>query len=278
MHLGVSDRELSNIGLTKSVDYLNKKYTDLNINIINEARLKEDNLPNLKNLNSLTATCEEIAKKTHEIIKNGDFPLFIGGDHSSAIGTVSGVAKTKRNLGLFWVDSHSDINTDVSTVTGNIHGMPVSALLGFGNEKLISVFGEEQKILPQNVILFGLRDVDPLEADIIDRLGIKAYYYDEIIKRGLFECLIEVKDFFKNVEEVHLSFDLDSMNPDIIKGVTVPVKDGFIKDDIRAVIDFCLTELTLSSMDIVEFNPDYDDGSTAEFVYETIKRCKEAIK
>lgn len=156
--------------------------------------------------------------------------------------------------------------------------MPVSALLGFGNEKLISVFGEEQKILPQNVILFGLRDVDPLEADIIDRLGIKAYYYDEIIKRGLFECLIEVKDFFKNVEEVHLSFDLDSMNPDIIKGVTVPVKDGFIKDDIRAVIDFCLTELTLSSMDIVEFNPDYDDGSTAEFVYETIKRCKEAIK
>lgn len=275
MHLGVSDREHSNSGLTESVDFLNEKFSGLNIKKIDEVVLPEEGLKNLKNLNSVAKTCEAIAKEENEIVKSGEFPVFIGGDHSAAIGTISGVAKTKRSLGLLWVDSHSDINTDVSTVTGNIHGMPVSAVMGFGNEKLISVFGEEQKVLPQNVVLFGLRDVDPLEAEIIERLGIKTYYYDEIIKKGLKECLSEIGDFFKGTDSVHLSFDLDSMNPEIIKGVTVPVAEGFNLENVREIFDFSLEKLNLSSIDIVEFNPQYDDGLTSDFTYELINKIKD---
>jgi len=268
MHVGVSDK-----GLKKSIDTLNKQYANLNIKKIKEIQVDEENLPNLKNLNSVVATCNKISQETSEIIRNGNTPIFIGGDHASAIGTVSGAALNSSRLGLLWVDSHADINTDVSTISSNIHGMPVSALMGFGNEKLVTVSSTEPKVLPQHVVLFGVRDMDPLEKEIVERLDIKVYTYDEIKQRGVKPCMDEVKEYLHDINKLHVSFDLDSMNPDIIKGVTVPVKDGFVEDNVYEIMDYSLDNFDISSIDIVEYNPKYDtDFYTAEFTNTLINR------
>ncbi len=268
MHLGVSDK-----GLQRSIDALSGRYPDLNIEKIDEIILPEENLENLKNLNSVVATCTSIARKTDSIVKRGNIPVFIGGDHASAIGTISGVANNIKDLGVIWVDSHSDINTDKSTISGNIHGMPVSAIMGYGQEKLVRILDARKRILPQNVVLFGVRDMDPLEKEIVKSLNIKIYTYDEIVKRGLNICLKEAKEYLSNITKLHISFDLDSMNPDLIKGVTVPVEGGFDENDVYQIFDYLLAEFSVSSMDIVEYNPVYDtDLYTAEFVHSLIQR------
>lgn len=268
MHWGVSED-----GLKRSIDVLNERYADLNIKKIDEIEMPEENLSNLKNLNSVVATCTKLAEVTDEIISTGKTPICIGGDHSLAMGTVSGSAKSNKKMGLLWVDSHSDINTDVSTISGNIHGMPVSALMGFGNEKLVSIYGADPKVLPQHVVLFGVRDMDPLEVEIVEKLDIRCYTYHEIVTRGLKVCLDEVKEYLNDINKLHISFDLDSMDPDIIKGVTVPVKSGFVEEDVNQTIDYCLDNFEIASIDIVEFNPKFDeDLYTAEYTNSLIKR------
>ncbi|WMJ22219.1 arginase [Paludicola sp. MB14-C6] len=268
MHLGVSNK-----GLQQSINSLNVRYPDLNIKKIDEIIVPEENLKNLKNLNSVVATCTSIAKETNAIAKRGNIPLFVGGDHASAIGTISGVANNVKGLGLIWVDAHSDINTDVSTISGNIHGMPVSVVMGYGEEKLVNICEIDTKILPQNIVLFGVRDMDPLEKDIVERLNIKVYTYHEVIERGLEVCLKEAKDYLSNITKLHISFDLDVMNPELIKGVSVPVKDGFNEQEVDHIFDFLLEEFPISSIDIVEYNPICDtDLHTAEFTYSLIQK------
>lgn len=268
MHLGVSA-----LGLKKSIDCLNECYSDLKIKKIDEIIVPEQNLPNLKNLNSVVETCKKIAAVSLSIIGRGNIPLFIGGDHAAAIGTVSGAAIAQNNLGLLWVDSHSDINTHETTASGNIHGMPVSALMGYGCQSLTSIGSVEQKIAPQNIVMLGVRDIDPPEQEIIDKFNIKCITYDEVLKRGLSECLKEAHTYLSGIKKLHLSFDLDSMNPEVIKGVSVPVADGFTKSDVHNIIDFTLKNFDMSSIDIVEFNPEFDsDGVTAEFTNELIHR------
>ena len=269
-HYGVSNK---GEGLTQCVQSLNRRLPDHPVREIPERTLPEQGLANLKYLNSVTATCEDIAAEIDAIKRSGNTPLFIGGDHSSAIGSVSGDAATESRLGLLWIDAHSDINTDASTITGNIHGMPVSALMGFGHEKLCSVYGEQPKILPEDVVLFGLRDVDPLEADIIERLNIRCYYFSEIMQRGLDVCLNEIKSCFSKVSRLHVSFDLDSMDPAYIKGVSVPAADGFLEQDVFHIFERVLPEYHISMIDIVEYNPFNDtDGETGAFTERLIRR------
>lgn len=264
MHQGVSDK-----GLTRCIEVLNARFR-LGIIGIEEIICQEDNingLPNLKNLNGIVATCKKIAEQVDRVIKSGDIPVFFGGDHSAAMGTVAGAKANAEHLGLLWIDSHSDINTDVTTISGNIHGMPVSVIMGYGNEQLCSIHSEQPKVLPQNVVLFGVRDMDPLEKEIVERLNIKVFSYDDVMKLGVNRALSQAKKYLKGIDKLHISFDLDSMNPEIIKGVTVPVKSGFVEADIFEAFDFILKSFPVSSIDIVEYNPLYDsDGYTGEFV------------
>lgn len=272
MHQGVS-----NDGLKMCVDTLNETYCELNIKKIEEEICEEENLPNLKNLNGIVKTCEKIAAETDRIIKSGKTPLFIGGDHSASMGTVAGAHANAAHLGLLWIDSHSDINTDVSTLSGNIHGMPVSAIMGFGNEKLSAIYSEQPKVLPQHIVLFGVRDMDPLEKEIIERLSIKVFTYDEVMEIGVKKALSQAKKYLSEIDKLHVSFDLDSMNPELIKGVTVPVASGFVSEDVFIMFDYLLKHFKLSSVDIVEFNPLYDiDGYTAEFTNMLIQKIMTA--
>ena len=248
MHYGVGDE-----GLIYSLDYLNQYY-DLNIPIVPEITVAEENLPNLKNLNSVVATCTGIARYHDRIIAHGDTPLFVAGDHSSVIGSISGSAVNYENLGLIWIDAHPDINTDETTVSGNIHGMPVAALLGMGEKSLTKILSANPKLKPENIVMLGLRDIDPPEAVILKDLNIKYYTYDDIIQKGLNTCIQETIQYLSRLNAVHLSFDIDSMDPLLMPGVSVPVADGFNIDDIYQMIDGFLGKLPVVAMDIVEFN------------------------
>ena len=278
MHYGVSDD-----GLKQAIAALNERFPDLGIREIPEVDCAEDGLPNLKNLNSVIATCEAIAAEEDRVIRAGKTPLFIGGDHAAAMGSIAGAAANCEKLGLLWIDAHADINTDITSITGNIHGMPVSAVMGFGNERLCSIFGDHfdslelAKVKPQHAVLFGVRDLDPLEVEIVDRLGVRSYSYTEVMERGIEVCLREAMKYLCGTSRLHVSFDLDSMDPDIIKGVTVPVKSGFHEDDVLRMFGWLQGHCNLSSVDIVEYNPVYDtDGRTGEFVNTLIEKITKA--
>lgn len=260
-------------GLTGGIRALNQLLSDCRIREIPERILPEADLPNLKCLNSVVATNRAIAAAVAEIKGRGNTPLFFGGDHAAAIGSVSGDAADEERLGLIWVDAHSDINTDETTTTGNIHGMPVAALLGLGREELRTIHGDRPKILPQDVVLFGLRDVDPPEAEIIRQQNIKCFYFSEIEERGLDVCLREAREYLAGVDRLHISFDLDVMDPQRIKGVSVPVEGGFSDQEVFRVFHGLLTSFDVSAIDIVEYNPTKDaDGQTGRFVAELVRR------
>ncbi|MEF9942131.1 MAG: arginase [Lachnospiraceae bacterium] len=266
IHVGVGVK-----GLTYSLDYLKSHYKNLDIDVIPEVILPEEALPNLKNLNSVIATCNSIAMHQANVLKKGELPLLIAGDHSSVMGSVSASSVAYKNLGMIYVDAHPDINTDATTVSGNIHGMPVAALLGMGEEKLTKFLTEDVKLDAKNIVMIGLRDIDPPEAVFLEKLNIKYYTYDMVVAKGLDECLAESVAYLSHLDAVHISFDIDSMNPELMPGVSVPVKSGLTIEETYTLFDTFLSELPIVSLDIVEFNVDYDiDNKTSDFVSDLV--------
>ena len=271
MHLGVGDK-----GLMQSLAYLNAHYSNLKFPVLPELTEPEQDLPNLKNLNSVTATCESIAEYASGILKSGGFPLFIAGDHSSVMGSVSASSDytwetCQEETGLIWIDAHPDINTDATTVTGNIHGMPVAALLGLGADKLTHILSDRTKLKPEHIVMLGLRDIDPPEQLTLDRLNIRYYTYEQISARGLDICLQESIDYLSRLSAVHVSFDIDSMDPQIMPGVSVPVPGGFTIPETRHLFQTLFPALPIISCDIVEYNHVHDkEDRTAGFVSELV--------
>ena len=266
-------------GLKISLKYLQENY-GLKLKVLDEIITDEKDLPNLKHLNSIVKTCDAIAQYSyHEILQKNDFPLFIGGDHAAAMGTVSAAAVHYGEIGLIWVDAHTDINTDQTTVTGNIHGMPVAALLGMGEKSLIGFLNDKPKIKASNVVYIGLRDVDPPEAEFLKEFNIKHFTYQDVKDKGLDFCLKECVDYLSHLKHVHVSFDIDSVNPKLLPGVSVPVKDGFTIEEAYQVLSEFINRLPVSSMDIVEYNTVHDkEDITAKFTIQLIEDMKKLLE
>lgn len=266
MHYGVGDE-----GLMYSLDYLNQRY-DVQIPVTPEITVDQAYAPNLKHLDSIIATCKAIAKHQNRIIEFNSTPLFIAGDHSSVIGSISGTSIHYKDLGLIWIDAHPDINTDETTVTGNIHGMPVAALLGMGEKSLTQILTDEPKLKAQNIVMIGLRDIDPPEQVFLDQLNIKYYTYDDCCRMGLEQCIKESIAYLSHCDGVHISFDIDSMDPTIMPGVSVPVESGFHISDVYTLLNAFLTKLPIASVDIVEYNVVHDiDNVTSDFLMELVQ-------
>lgn len=225
---------------------------------------------NLKYKNTILKTCNKLAKKVNEIINIGERPIVIGGDHSIALGSISGVSAEKK-VGVLWIDAHGDMNTDKSTVTGHIHGMPLAALQGLGDRDLVNCHYTGKKVDSDKVVILGARDVDKEEQILIEKNKVKIIYFDEVIKKGLDNILEEIKEYLE-VDFLHISFDVDSMDPKVSPGVSTPVKGGFSADEVFKIFQFCFEKYELSSIDIVELNPYYDkENMTANFVNDLVK-------
>lgn len=272
MHFGVGVE-----GLSHSVYYLENYCKDLKFDILPELVAKEEEeRANLKTINSVIANCNQIAKCGYSILKEGKTPIYIAGDHSSAMGSVSASSEYfhdtyNEEIGLIWFDAHPDINTDKTTVTGNIHGMPVAALLGLGEKRLTEFLSDRPKVKAENIVMIGLRDIDPPEAVILKENNILYFTYQDVLDKGLQTCLDEAIAHLSHLKHVHLSFDIDATDPSVFPGVSVPVKSGFHEEDAVTVFHEFIHRLPICSYDIVEFNTDFDvNDKTAAFAEKMI--------
>ena len=260
-------------GLKNSVydikDYLTNK------EIIEEKFFDSQN-ENLKNLEIIADINSRVYETTNSLIKEGLLPVLFGGDHSIAIGSISASSKNYDNLGVLWIDAHADINNETTSPSGNIHGMPISFLLGNGVVSLSKIGGFSPKLKPENIVYLGLRSVDPGEVQAIKDMNIKAYYYDEIKERTLQTCLEEVFEYLRNIENWHVQFDFDSMDPYLIPAVSTPVDGGFTEDEIIYLFDNILSTDKIKAIDLVEYNKSNDiNGRTLKFAKKLLDKISD---
>jgi arginase len=229
--------------------------------------------PRLKYLEEVLRFSNDLIPTLRKVYEAGRSPLLIGGDHSISIASIGVAAEAlkKRSgasarLGVLWVDAHADINTPETTPSGNIHGMSLAHSLGYGNSQLCQLCGFTPKLLPENLIYIGLRDLDPGEKETIKRLGIKAFTMREVDELGAGEvCRSAFEYMEKNTDGFVLSFDLDVCDPVIAPGVGVPVRGGLSFREAHLVMEMAAQTRNLLSIEVVEYNPDLDiNGVTGE--------------
>lgn len=252
------------------------KYSD-KIEILEVERESEDfSIKGAKYLNTVAKTCEKLAVSVNKVIKDGNFPISLGGDHAIAIGSIAGMAKEKE-IGVLWMDAHGDMNTPDISGTGHIHGMPLATSLGYGHSKLIDCFYKGSKVKIEDVILFGTRDIDKKEQKLIDELGVKNYTWGKIAEMGFEKALGEVKQFFKN-KNLHISFDLDGIDPFEITAVGTPVVGGLSREMGKVLISEMIDTASVTSIDIVEYNPIYEKGvETSEYIDELLQLIEKKL-
>ena len=216
--------------------------------------------------------CEDVATAVSATVEDGEFPLVLGGDHSIAIGTAAGVA-SERNTGLVWFDAHGDFNTPETTPSGNVHGMSLAAILGTGPFADIA-WAHTPRVDPSNVALVGIRDLDPGERELIRDSPVSAYTMADIDERGITDVVEAAVDVAtEGVEQVHVSFDMDCLDPDEAPGVGTPVRGGISYREAHAAMELLHSHAgpRLCSFELVEVNPILDQHNrTAELACEIV--------
>ena len=215
-----------------------------------------------KYLRSVVEGNERLAQEVNRTISQDMFPLVIGGSHSLGLGSIAGVSKAfgNENLGVFWVDAHGDFNSDETSPSGNIHGMPLAASAGIGMKELTDLYFDGVKVKPENVFIIGSRDINPGEKILIEKAGVHFYSTEQILKRGAREVTLEALEAVKaaKIENLHLSFDIDIMDPEIIPGTGTRVPNGVSEHEAVAILETIFASGLVRSMDFAEFNPKLD--------------------
>ncbi|HYF52410.1 MAG TPA: arginase [Planctomycetota bacterium] len=211
----------------------------------------------------IARACKQLMTCVGEAFRRGATPLVLGGDHSIAMGSLGGVAryakKTRQRIGLLWVDAHGDCNTPETSPSGNIHGMPMAAALGFGVDLLKNLAGIAPMIEPQRSVLLGARDLDPGERENIRKFGIHVLTMRQIDERGVSECMREALDIVaEGCDGFHLSFDIDSLDPSVAPGVGTPVSGGLTIREAHLIMEMVADSQKMISCDLVEVNPTLD--------------------
>ncbi|GMA50688.1 arginase [Alicyclobacillus contaminans] len=213
----------------------------------------------LKYLNEVVAVCTRLSEQVAAVRSDGHIPLVLGGDHSIAIGSLAGVAAAKQPFGVIWFDAHGDMNTDETTPSGNIHGMPLAASLGFGHPQLTGVGGFSPKVRPEHVVLVGIRSIDPDEARLIRESGIRFFTMADIDRLGMESVMkqaIEIAS--RGTTGIHLSLDLDALDPMYAPGVGTPVNGGVTYREGHLAMELLAESGLVQSVDVVEVNPILD--------------------
>jgi len=224
----------------------------------------QDRSCNIRNLEVVRDGVERLASTVSEIITDGRFPVILGGDHSIAIGTLAGIARHYRNLGVIWYDAHADCNTPNTSPSGNIQGMPLAASIGMGHPYLVEVGGYQNKVMPENVVLIGVRDIDPGEKEFLNENQIKIFTSEDVYKMGISNVIDKTVSYLSpKCDGIHLSFDLDVIDPQDICGVGTPVDCGIGLDQNLEAMRILSKYNVITSAEFVEVNPLLDqDGRT----------------
>ncbi len=222
--------------------------------------------PRLKYLSEIVNKSEMLADRVRQTLDAGNFPLCIGGDHTIALGSIAGVAAhcktTDRTPGVIWIDAHADMNTDQTTPSGNIHGMSLAASIGLGHDRLTHLLGFAPKIKPEHCALIAIRELDPGERDTVRRIHLPVYTMTDIDRRGMAAIIDEVlHTMLQSVQHLHVSFDLDSVDPALAQGVGTPVVGGLSYREAHLLMETIADCGCMSSMDLAEVNPILDVGN-----------------
>lgn len=215
----------------------------------------------LLNLEEVLDVSEQLAKKVDEVIEQGRFPVILGGDHSISIGSIAGIRKHYQNLGVIWFDAHTDINTPETTPSGNIHGMPLAINLGLGDERLINIAKGAPFLKFENVVIIGARSIDEGEKALIKNKKIKIFTMHEIDRMGMSKVIEETVAYLKarQVDGVHISIDLDALDPIYTPGVGTPVPGGITYRESHLAMEMLEEAKIITSCEFVEVNPILDE-------------------
>lgn len=239
-----------------------------------ETRLQKEERARFKD--EIRYVCTRLCARVEAVLEAGVKPLVLGGDHSIAMGTVAGVASHFRNhkkrIGLLWFDAHADMNTPETSPTGNIHGMPLAHLLGFGDPVLAGIGGFSPKLRAENVALVGIRDVDILEREVVRKAGVRVFTMREIDERGMAAVADEaIEVVTKGTGGFHVSFDVDGLDPTVAPGTATPVAGGVEYREAHLLLEHVADTGRMTSMEVVELNPITDQGNiSAERVKQLI--------
>lgn len=250
--------------------------TDMGNVEVKQAESMDVGPKNARFLPEIAGACKRLAAMVEKAAGAGQFPLVLGGDHSIAVGTVSGLArhyrKKKQAIGLIWVDAHADMNTPKTSPSGNVHGMPLACLLGDGPRELTHLYNFAPKVNPKNVVLVGLRDLDTLEKGTIRKTGVHAYTMREIDERGMRAVMEDaLRIACSDTAGFHLSFDMDSVDPQFAPGVGTPVRGGITYREAHLAMEIASDSGRMVGLEVVEVNPVIDEvNRTAELAVELV--------
>jgi arginase len=253
-------------GLHKKLEMLGYKVIDfgnVSCHDLEESHINISGNSKLRYLDHILETSELMKKALADIIDSNCFPLILGGDHSINIGTMPGLRLLNNGkTGMIWVDAHADFNTPETTTSGNIHGMPLAVNTGRGDKKLTNI-GPAPNVMEENTVIIGARDIDRLEADLLKESRLHVFTMSDIDEKGFSKVAkkaIEIAT--KNVDFLHVSFDIDALDPKEAPGTGTPVQGGLTYREAHLLMEKIHKTNKLSSMEIVEVNPTLDVRNT----------------
>ncbi len=249
---------LRNDGLVQRIEELGVEVEDSgNIYVPRWSMAPPDN-PKLKHYEDVLCACRKVRDFVSQAIGDGCFPLIIGGDHSIAMGTTAALSQHYQKIGMIWIDAHGDFNTEDTTISGNIHGMSFATSVGRGTKSLVGQMGRTH-VLEPNCVLIGARDLDPLEREVLRQSKVTVFTMREIDELGMFKVMRKaMKIACDGTDALHVSFDLDSMDPMEAPGVGTPVQGGITYREAHLAMEMISECGKLKSLEVVELNPILD--------------------
>ena len=261
-------------GLEARLEEIGHQVEDAGNIVVAIPEQKKEGDPHAKYLKEITATCTKQAELVIKTLEASKVPLVLGGDHSVAAGTVAGVAEFYRRqnqkIGLIWIDAHTDINTPESSPSGNVHGMPLAAIMGLGPPELTNILNFSPKIAPENCVLVGVRDIDAVEKENVRKAGIDVFTMRDIDERGMRTVMEEaLRIAGRGTAGYHVSLDMDWVDPEDAPGVGTPVRGGATYREAHLAMEIIADHGRMVSFEIVEVNPVIDEhNQTADLAVE----------
>lgn len=293
--MGIDALEIA--AINSGNDYFNRHaYEDVETH--NETIYQKNTNNFAKRIEHVVQQCERVAKVVSSNLIVGNYPIVLSGDHSSALGTISGLksANPQSRIGVIWLDAHTDIHSPFTSPSGNIHGMPLAAALGLDNleyqinqpdeatllqwYKMKNIGIDGPKILPQDLIYFGIRDYEEAEQKVINEQHIKFFKVEELRFKGLENCVQEAIQLLSNCDLIYISFDVDSMDCDRISyGTGTPVPAGFNPEEVIQIIQLFQATGKVKCIELTEINPLLDNkgNKMAETAFEVLDKVSNTI-
>ena len=294
--MGIDAIEIA--AINQNNDYF-AKFPYMDVQTHNEAIYDKVKTTFAKRIHHVRVQCERVREALEDTLKEGFFPIVLSGDHSSALGTISGIKAHYPNqrLGVVWIDAHADMHSPYTTPSGNVHGMPLAAALGVDNKgKQVNEVAEETakdwdrmknigipgpKFLAEDLIYFGVRDTEEPENEIMQKLNLKNYMVHELRCRGLDIVVDEAIEQLSDCDLIYISFDVDSLDCDLVShGTGTPVSKGFDPEEVKAIINRFLRTGKVTCLEVTEVNPLLDEhgNKMAETAFNVLDEVSKTIE